>query len=137
MYLLDTVVLSELRKKERDKGVAAWIAPRNDDELFISVISIGEISRGIERQRSINPSFSQTLELWLERLLTVYSDRIIPVSTPIARRWGVLSAQLGHSGVDVLLAATALEYGYTVVTRNERHFVKTGVPVLNPWTEDV
>jgi len=133
MYLLDTVVLSELRKKERNAGVTAWIAEKPDSELFISVISIGEITRGISLQIKVNPDFAKALRLWLERLILAYGNRIVPVDGRIARRWGDLSAQIGNAGTDILLAATALEHDLAVVTRNEKHFVNTGVRVINPW----
>jgi predicted nucleic acid-binding protein len=133
MYLLDTVVLSELRKKQRNKGVSAWINGKRDDEMFISVVSIGEITRGIARQTKINPEFAAALQQWVDRLILVYGDRIIPVDVHIAGRWGYLSQQAGNSGMDILLAATALERGLSIVTRNEKHFVHTGVSVVNPW----
>ncbi|MDR0826629.1 MAG: type II toxin-antitoxin system VapC family toxin [Desulfovibrio sp.] len=133
MYLLDTVVLSELRKTVRNPGVSAWIADKKDSELFLSVISIGEIARGIERQTRQAPDFAGRLQLWLERLLFVYRDRILPVDIQTARRWGLLSSQVGNSGPDILLAATALERDLSIVTRNERHFTATGVQTHNPW----
>ena len=132
-YLLDTVLLSELRKTERDPGVTAWISEHKNDELYVSVLSIGEIERGIEMQRSRDPQFAQRLEHWLNRLMTLYGERILPVTAEIAARWGRLSAQLGHSGADLLLAATALEHDLTIVTRNEKHFIPAGVSVVNPW----
>ena len=133
MYLLDTVVLSELRKKQRNKGVSAWINGKRDDEMFISVVSIGEITRGIARQTKINSEFAAALQQWVDRLILVYGDRIIPVDVHIAGRWGYLSQQAGNSGRDILLAATALERGLSIVTRNEKHVVHTGVSVVNPW----
>ena len=133
MYLLDTVVLSELRKKERNVGVTAWIVEKRDSTLFISVISIGEIIRGINLQMKVNPNFAQALRLWLEQLILAYGDKILPVDGRIARRWGDLSAQIGNAGVDILLAATALEHDLAVVTKNEKHFLNTGVRVINPW----
>ena len=133
MYLLDTVVLSELRKKDRNQGVTSWIAGRSDSELFISVISVGEIVRGIAMQTAKDPDFAKRLQHWLDRLLFVYKDRILHINVPVAKRWGELSTQVGNSGADILLAATALEYNLCVITRNERHFEPTGTRVLNPW----
>lgn len=133
MFLLDTVVLSELRKRERNVGLTQWIIGKNDGELFISVVTVGEIERGIRQQRTKDNVFAQRLADWLEQLLLSYADRILPITTPIARRWGQLSADLGRADADILIASTALEHGLTVVTRNERHFVSTGVRVLNPW----
>ena len=70
---------------------------------------------------------------WLDDLLTVYAERILPIDLAVARRWGILSGSLGHDNSDLFIAATALEHGLTVVTRNVRHFEPTGVPVLNPF----
>lgn len=133
MYLLDTVVLSELRKRQPRAPVAEWFAGKESGDLFISTITIGEVERGIARQREHNPPFAEALESWLHRLLDEYGDRILPVSIPVARRWGRLTARIGHPGIDLLIAATALEYGFTVVTRNVRDFVPTGVAIENPF----
>ena len=91
------------------------------------------MTRGIAQQTKINPEFANALHQWVDHLILVYGDRIIPVDVHIAGRCGYLSRQAGNSGVDILLAATALERDLTIVTRNEKHFVHTGVPVLNPW----
>lgn len=133
MYLLDTVVLSELRKKDRHPGVVRWLQGRPADDIFLSAVTIGEIERGIGRQRSKDPAFAEALEFWLDRTIQIYADRILPVDTRIARRWGSLSARLGHDGADLLIAATALEHELTVVTRNVRHFEPTGVAVIDPF----
>lgn len=134
-FLLDTVVLSELRKRERNPGVAQWIEAHRDTELFLSVVSIGEIERGIEMQRSRDADFAQRLGRWMGHLLTAYADHILPVTADIAQRWGRLSATLGNQGADLLLAATALEHDLTVITRNQRHFAPSGVRVENPWDQ--
>ncbi|HEX3885044.1 MAG TPA: type II toxin-antitoxin system VapC family toxin [Stellaceae bacterium] len=133
MYLLDTVVLSEMRKRSPDESVVGWFARRDPESLFVSTITIGEIERGAARQRSQDPVFADALSSWLERLLADYGNRIIPVDIRIARCWGRLGAMVGHSGIDLLIAATAIEHGFTVATRNVRHFVPTGVPVENPF----
>jgi toxin FitB len=133
MYLLDTVVLSELRKRRRNPGVAGWFERQRAADLFISVISIGEIERGIARQRTTNPSFAAALAHWLDRTLVLYSEQILPFGLKAARRWGTVSAAVGHQNADVMIAATALEHGLTVVTRNTSHFGPTGVRVLNPF----
>ncbi len=135
MFLLDTVVLSELRKRQRNSGLVGWVRAQRSQDLFLSVISIGEIERGIVRQRGRDPEFAGLLADWLDRVLRLYSDRILGIDRNIARRWGRLSAPLGHEGADLLIAATALEHGLTVVTRNARHFEPTGVTTLNPFLE--
>lgn len=134
MVLLDTVVLSELRKRHRNPGLVAWIGGQSDADLFVSVITIGEIQRGIALQRPKDPDFATSLTQWLDRVLTTYAERIVPFDLGAARRWGRLSAALGHDGADLMIAATALEHGLTVVTRNRRHFEPTGVPTLDPFT---
>ena len=94
---------------------------------------MGEIERGIFRQRKRDPSFAQELARWLDRALAWYEDRVLAVDIPTARRWGQLSGALGHDSADLVIAATALEHGLTVVTRNARHFESTGVALLNPF----
>ena len=132
MYLLDTDVISVLRKDEGTSNLTGWMSAQRMPDLYISVVSIGEIERGIARQQRRNPEFALTLASWLDDVLAVYGDRILPVDLPVARRWGILSGALGHQSEDLMIAATALEHGLTVVTRNVRHFEPTGVPVLNP-----
>jgi predicted nucleic acid-binding protein len=96
-------------------------------------VTIGEIERGIERRRGADAAFAEALESWLDRTVSIYGNRILPIDAAIARRWGRLSARLGHDGADLLIAATALEHGLTVVTRNVRHFKPTGVAVIDPF----
>ena len=134
-FLLDTVVLSELRRAKPPRKVVKWIKAQKAESLFISVVSIGEIERGIERARKTDAEFAAELERWLETLLSLYADRLLPVSANAARLWGKLSAKLGHDGADLLIAATALSHGATVVTRNVKHFVPTGVQVFNPFED--
>jgi len=133
MFLLDTVVLSELRKRQRDSNVADWIRRQRSSDLFLSVVSVGEIERGIAQQRLKNPDFAESLADWLDRLLSLYADRILPFDLAASRRWGRLSATIGHDGANLLIAATALERGLMVVTRNRRHFEPTGVTLIDPF----
>src|SRR5258708_17125378 len=127
MFLIDTVTLSELRKRERDPMVVKWFERQRTTDLFLSVISIGEIERGIARQRATDPGFAGTLADWLDRILSLYGDRIMPFDLRAARRWGALSAALGNDSVDLMIAATALENALTLVTRNASDFEPTGV----------
>jgi predicted nucleic acid-binding protein len=133
MFLLDTVILSELRRKERNPGVTRWVAEQRSSDLYLSVVTVGEIERGIVRQQSTNPQFAAELAGWLDRMLTLYHDRILGVDIATSRRWGRLSGALGHDNADLLIAATALEHGLAVVTRNVRHFEPTGVAVIDPF----
>ena len=134
-FLLDTVVLSELRKAKPSQKVARWFKAQKTESLFISVVSIGEIERGIKRARKADAEFAAELEQWLETLLSVYADRLLPVSANAARLWGRLSAKLEYDGADLLIAASALSHGATVVTDNVKHFVPTGVRVFNPFDD--
>lgn len=104
------------------------------DDLFLSAITIGEIESGIARQRKVQPGFARDLDDWLARVLSIYGKRILPVDAGTARRWGRLCAQIGNDGADLMIAATAMEHGLIVVTRNARHFTPTGVEVLNPFS---
>jgi hypothetical protein len=135
MFLLDTVVLSELRKgpRQRDRNLVHWMGEVRSRELYVSVVTIGEIERGIERQRQLNPSLAERLAAWLEVTLRAYASRILPIDVAIARRRGRLSHQLGNKGLDLAIAATALEHGLTVATRNVSDFAPTGVAVVNPF----
>ena len=133
MYLVDTDVLSELRRKRRNRDVVTWFGDVNAADLFLCTVTIGEIELGISRVRNINPDFAQELSDWLDLTLRAYGERILPLSVGIARRWGRLAAQLGNKQLDLAIAATALEHGLTVVTRNVSDFEPTGVPVLNPF----
>ena len=133
MYLLDTDVISELRRRRRNRTVVAWIRNVSAADLFLSVVTIGEIELGIARQRVRNPSFAKDLADWLEVTLRAYEERILPLTVGIARRWGRLAAQLGNKQLDLAIAATALEHGLTVVSRNVSDFEPTGVTVLDPF----
>jgi predicted nucleic acid-binding protein len=135
MYLLDTVVLSELRKapRRRNPNVVSWLASVSSDDLFVSVISVGEVERDIARQRSVDPGFADALAAWLDVVLRNYGDRILPLGIEVARCWGRLSAQIGNKGIDLAIAATALEHGLTIVTRNVADFAPTGAAVIDPF----
>jgi toxin FitB len=133
VYLLDTDVLSELNKRRRNPGVAKWFAIVPDFELHLSVVTLVEIERGIERQRVVDPAFAEQLAQWLELTLRAFGERILPLTVSIARRWGKLAAQIGNKELDIAVAATALENGLTVVTGNTKHFERTGVPLLDPF----
>lgn len=133
MFLLDTVTLSELRRTRRNLSVVAWMERQRTADLFLSVVSIGEIERGIARQRAADPIFADALAGWLDRLLALYGTQILPFDLQTARRWGTLSAALGNESADLMIAATALEHGLTVVTRNVSDFKPAGVRIVNPF----
>jgi predicted nucleic acid-binding protein len=102
-------------------------------DLFISVITLGEIERGIRAQEGRNPGFAADLRVWLERTLHLFSDRLVPFGAADAVIWGRLSQDLGHSGADLMIAAQALARGATVVTGNAADFRPTGVLMENPF----
>ena len=133
MFLIDTDVLSALRRRERHPKIVDWLDRQPTTDLYLSVVTIGEVERGIVQQQHRNPSFAKDLSLWRDSVIAWYGDRIIDVDLPIARVWGRLTADLGHRAVDLMIAATALEHGLTVVTRNVRHFEPTGVETFDPF----
>jgi len=137
MYLIDTNVISEMRKKSRaNKGVQAFFkqAIKDGTRMFISVVTIGELRRGVEsiRYRGDVRQANQ-LQKWLEILLTEYQEHILDINQDIAQLWGRLRAPHPENALDKQIAATALIYGLTVVTRNHKDFIKTGVRMLNPF----
>jgi toxin FitB len=133
-YLLDTNVLSELRKGNRaNPRVLSWFNAVDENELFISVLALGEIRAGIERVRAYDTTQAKALERWLDRLATTYADRILPISATIADRWGRLSANDRPPVVDGLMAATALENNLVLATRNTNDVARTGVGTIDPF----
>ncbi len=137
MYLIDTDVISELRKKHRaDSGVLSFFQRfrAESDRCFISAVTLGELRRGVEliRQRG-DLQQSELLEKWLLQVRFDFEDRVLPIDQDIAELWGKLRVPDAANSIDKLIASTALVNRLTVVTRNVRHFQKTGVPVLNPF----
>jgi predicted nucleic acid-binding protein len=134
MYLIDTNVISEVRKGRRcDPQVAAWYRRVRDDDLFLSVLVIGEIRQGIERLRPRNLRRAHALEQWLEELLQSFGDRVLPVDERVAQIWGRLNARDTFPVIDCLLAATAEAHGLTLVTRNLKDLERSGVRCMNPF----
>ena len=135
MYLLDTNVVSELRKRERcDENVTAWYARVSDDELFLSVLTLGEIRKGIELIRDRDPNQAVSLENWLRYVEQHYEDRTLSIDAAISDAWGRMYYIRNVSAVDGLLAATAQIHNLTVATRNVVHFQGLGVKLLNPFS---
>jgi predicted nucleic acid-binding protein len=133
MYLLDTMVLSELRKSRRDPSLTGWLEHVRPTDVYLSVVTIGEVEKGIAKQQRRNPAFGQRLVDWLDGELRHYAARILPIDLGVARRWGRLADAHGHAGADLLIAATAIEHGLTIVTHNVRQFEGTGVSLLDPF----
>ena len=133
MYILDTNVLSAVRRPERAPRIRDWLTSKSDTDLYLSVITLGEIERGIRQQDGINPDFARDLQTWLDRTMLIFADRILEFGAEDARIWGRLSCEIGHSGADLMIAATALNHGATVVTGNVSDFAPTGVSLENPF----
>lgn len=133
-YLLDTDVISELRKGERaDPNVTAWFADVADEEIFLSVLTIGEIRRGIESLRRRDPDSAAALDRWLALLRDAHGDRIVPVDRAIAEEWGRMNVPDPLPVVCGLLASTARVLGLTLVTRNVADVDGTGIELLDPF----
>ena len=132
-FLVDTDILSAIRRKQRDPNLEKWFRSIHSEDLYLSVVTIGEVERGIIQQQRINPNFADDLQRWLDTILQRYEKRILPLSVSIARRWGQLSGELGHNSADLMIAATALQHNLTVATRNTRHFEPTDVSLINPY----
>lgn len=132
-FLVDTNVLSEPRKRAPDEGVMAWFSITPAQDIFTSVLVVGELRRGVERKRRRDPVAGNSLDLWLGHAQVGLGDRILPVTRDIADRWGRLSVPDPLPLVDGLLAATALVHGMTLVTRNAAQIERTGVHLLNPF----
>lgn len=132
-FLLDTVTLSEAGKRRPNPAVVSWYGSVDDDALYVSVLTIGEIRRGIAARRRRDAHYANRLSRWLAVQRTTFADRVLPVDERIADCWGDLNPAETLPTVDGLLAATAIVHGLTVATRNVRDFARTGVPILNPW----
>jgi predicted nucleic acid-binding protein len=131
-YLLDTNVISEIRRG-RDESVRAWTKQVHDAKLYLSVLTVGEIRKGIETLRPRDPAQADMFAGWLQGLLAQFSDRVLPIDARVAEQWGRLNAQRTRNTVDSLIAATAHVYVLTLVTRNVSDFAGCDVPLLNPW----
>jgi len=133
-FLLDTNVVSELRKGPRAAtSVRAWYDAVDDDAVYLSVLVVGELNRGVERIRRRDVVSAQKLEIWLSGVVDDFADRVLPVTEPIARIWGSFGVPDPIPTVDGLLAATARHHGLTLATRNVKDVASTGVAVVNPF----
>jgi predicted nucleic acid-binding protein len=134
-YLLDSNIVSELRKRERaDVGVRRWLAGVDDAGLFLSVLTVGELRRGIESIHRRDRARALALNRWFHALVTEYEERILLVDHKVAEEWGRMNAVATLPAIGSLLAATAHVHGLTFVTRNTKDVTRTGVPYLNPFT---
>jgi len=133
-YLIDTNVISEVRKGTKcDPHVAAWFASIHDANLYLSVLAVGEIRRGIELVRTRDPAQSGALDRWLAEVAKSFADRIIPIDRAVADAWGQMSAVRTIPAIDALMAATAKVHRMTLATRNVLHVAGLGALILNPF----
>ena len=133
-FLLDTNILSELRKGALcNPNVLHWAAKESTQAHYISVLSLGEIRKGIELLRKKSPEKCAPLEKWLEKLHSDYAHCTISITVEISERWGELSSRRSLPVIDSLIAATALEFGLSLATRNTKDFDGLGIPIVNPF----
>jgi predicted nucleic acid-binding protein len=133
-FLIDTNIISEVRKQSRcDRNVAAWYASIDDGELYLSVLVLGEIRKGIEIARRRDPAKATALEVWLNDVDAAFGERILPVDRMVSDEWGRMGARRPLPVIDGLLAATAKVHRMTLVTRNDVDIAGLGAEVLNPF----
>lgn len=137
-YLLDTCVISEMVKPKPNKKVISWVSTQNENNLFLSVITLGEVQRGIAKLTDSKKK--KALKIWLQTdLRERFSGRIVPIDDQVALSWGVLQASAEQHGVtipsiDGLIAATGITHNMTVVTRNTQDMGASGAVLFDPWT---
>lgn len=133
-FLLDTNVITELRKGSRaNTSVRTWFAALDPDAILLSVLTVGEIRKGIENVRRRDTAAARALDRWLRRVLAEHGDRILAVDLPVAEEWGRLNVPDPLPVIDGLLAATAKIHGLTLATRNVKDLARTGVDLVNPF----
>lgn len=133
-YLIDTNIISEVRKGDRcDSAVSAWYASIADENLFLSTLVLGEIRKGIELARPRDSGKAVALERWLQQVEAAFGSRVLGIDNAISDQWGRISAIRPIPVIDGLLAATAITNGLTLVTRNDRDVAGVGALVLNPF----
>jgi len=131
MFLVDTCVLSEARRDNLE--AVGWLRSIDAESAYLSVITIGEIMKGIALKGRTDAHAAASLRQWLARLQHLYADRILPIDAAVALEWGRLSAARPRPMADALIAATARVHRKIVVTRNIADFSDAGIDVLNPW----
>ena len=132
-YLLDTDVLSELRRAHPNRGVQRWYESASDATMHLSVMTIGEFRKGLARLRRKDPERAAALALWLDHLLVPYESRVLPITPEIASVWGELNDPDPLPIIDAFIAATAIVHDMVLVTRNVEDFQRTGVRLLDPF----
>ena len=135
-FLLDTNVVSEIRKRAPHPNVLGWFTSAPAGELFLRVLVVGEIRQGVDRLARRDPAQAEVFEHWLTQLVAIYKDRIVPVTTEVAEAWDRLNVPDPVPVIDGLLAATALVHGWTLVTRNTADLASTGARLVDPFTRN-
>lgn len=133
IYLLDTNVVSEARRERPDPVVMRWLGGVDDMALRISVLTLGEIAKGVALRAKRDPTGVAQLQDWLAAIRLHYADRLVPIGAETAEAWGTLTAARSLPVIDGLLAATAIVHDMTLVTRNSKDFADTGARLLDPW----
>jgi len=133
-YLLDTNVISEMRKRDRcNPGIPAWLDGVEVEDLFVSVLTIGELRKGVDSLARRDAKAAAKLNHWLGQVIDAFDDRVLAVDTRVAEEWGRMNVSTTLPTVDSLLAATAKTHRLTLVTRNTKDVARTGISVLNPF----
>ncbi|HEX9198702.1 MAG TPA: type II toxin-antitoxin system VapC family toxin [Acidobacteriaceae bacterium] len=132
-YLLDTNILSETRKKIADEKVLAFVADTDPSTLYVSVLTLGELRKGVAQKHLTDPAAAKSISAWIDGLEFGFAELILGIDATTARLWGELSAQRPRPVVDTLLAATAMAHGLTFVTRNTNDVEDIDVRLLNPF----
>jgi predicted nucleic acid-binding protein len=133
-YLLDTNIISETRKARPDKRVIALLEAADASRLFLSVLTVGELRKGMEAKRRLDIGTAARIGAWIDDLETNFAGRILPIDATIAHRWGELSADRSRPVIDTLIAATAIVHGLSLVTRNLDDMRGIALSVVDPWT---
>jgi len=132
-YLLDTNVVSETRKASMSEDVRAFLTAVDSSDLYISVLTIGELRKGVEAKRRSDPDSAALLGAWVDGLERSFADRIVPIDIVVASLWGELSSDRSRPVIDTLIAATALVHEMTLATRNAKDLAGIDVPIVDPW----
>lgn len=133
-YLLDTNVLSETRRRQADERVTSFLSSVDASALHISVLTLGELRKGVANKKQTDPGSAKKLAAWIDGLEYSFADHILGIDAAVARLWGELSAERPRPVIDTLLAATAMVHDLTLVTRNTADVRGMKVKVFNPWT---
>lgn len=134
-YLLDTNIISETRRSRIDKGVADFLGRSHANSLFLSVLTLGELRKGVAIKRKTDPVTAKALGAWVDELEETFADRIIHIDAAVAKLWGELSADRSRPVIDTLIGATALAHGMVLVTRNGKDLAGLDVALLDPFAE--